>query len=150
MPKRFPPLTPDEVRAILRAWGFTHVSTTASHEHWVGIVHGRAMSVTVDAHYPQFDASILKLMIEQSGLSREQFYCATKRSAGRASGFCRRFRREKKITPSIRLRTVAEDSSWRLRRVVYRLRALWAYVRQGTPAGVQSGGAGRSARGFAT
>ena len=62
MPRQYPPLTVDEVRAILRALGFAPARQTGSHERWA---HGRrARLVTVDVAVREFGMTLLKRMIE--------------------------------------------------------------------------------------
>jgi len=79
--RRYPPLTPDEVRDLLRAKGFSLDRTRSSHEQWRAIINNEPRVVTVDSHYKTFDQSLIKRMISQSGLAREEFYSATKRTA---------------------------------------------------------------------
>ena len=81
MPRKYPPLTPDEVKAILKAWRFTHIRTESSHESWEGTVNRLTRNVQVDTKYPQFSIERIKVMISQSGLTRDQFYRATKTTA---------------------------------------------------------------------
>ncbi len=86
MPKKFPPLSPQEVIRILRAWGFELARKGASdHQQWAGFKGNKQRLVTVDMGVDEFDDWVLKSMIEQSGLSREEFYCATKESARKIS-----------------------------------------------------------------
>ncbi len=81
MPKKYPPLTPEEVIRILKERSFTYTRTTGSHEHYEGIVRGKRRSVVVDLHYGQFTVKLIKYMIGQSGLTREEFYGSTRRTA---------------------------------------------------------------------
>jgi predicted RNA binding protein YcfA (HicA-like mRNA interferase family) len=81
MPRRYPPLTPDEVVAILLARGFSHDHTKGSHAVYQGVVRGKRRSVTVDLKYREFDVQRLKDMIAQAGLSRQEFYGSTKATA---------------------------------------------------------------------
>lgn len=81
MPRRYPPLSPQEVIRILLVRGFVFVRTVGSHRRYQGHVRGQVRSVTVDMHYRQFDAKLLKRMIAQSGLTREEFYGSTKATA---------------------------------------------------------------------
>jgi len=37
--------------------------------------------VTVDVHYREFDARMIRFLLDQSGLTREEFYGSTKRTA---------------------------------------------------------------------
>lgn len=82
MPAKYPPLTPGEVREILRASGFVLVRTRGSHELWGHDgIEGKPRAVTVDAALRDFGVDLVKSMISQSGLSRESFYGATRATA---------------------------------------------------------------------
>jgi predicted RNA binding protein YcfA (HicA-like mRNA interferase family) len=81
MPKRYPPLTPREVVAILRAREFEHVRTRGSHEYYGGSVRGQRRMVTVDTHYREFSPQLITSMILQSGLTRAEFYGSTESTA---------------------------------------------------------------------
>lgn len=78
MPSKYPPLTPAEVRAILSRKGFQQVRGGGSHEQWEHAnVGGQRRLVTVDAAERDFGVKLMKTMISQSGLTREEFYGAT-------------------------------------------------------------------------
>jgi len=81
MPKRSPPLTPKEVIAILRVRGLVYDHSRGSHEYYSGILKGERRFVTVDTNYREFSIRRIKDMIDQSGLTREEFYGSTKRTA---------------------------------------------------------------------
>jgi predicted RNA binding protein YcfA (HicA-like mRNA interferase family) len=81
MPRKYPPLTPDEVVAILLARGFVLHRTSGSHAHYRGTIKGSKCLVTVDVHYEDFDVERIKDMIQQANLSHEEFYGSTKRTA---------------------------------------------------------------------
>jgi predicted RNA binding protein YcfA (HicA-like mRNA interferase family) len=81
MPRRYPPLTPDDVIAILLARGFSHDHTTGSHAVYQGMIKGKRRSVTVDLKYREFGVRRLKDMMAQAGLSRKEFYGSTKATA---------------------------------------------------------------------
>ncbi|MHB1686960.1 MAG: type II toxin-antitoxin system HicA family toxin [Ignavibacteriaceae bacterium] len=81
MPKKYPPLTYQEVISILKARGFTFGDQKGSHEQYEGIINGQKRKVTVDKNDSPYDDFILKSIINQSGLSREEFYTATKTTA---------------------------------------------------------------------
>jgi len=81
MPKKYPPLTPKEVVAILIARGLGLDRQDGSHAHYEGFVKGKRVIVTVDMSYPEFDDKRIKTMIAQSGLTREEFYRANKATA---------------------------------------------------------------------
>lgn len=81
MPRRYPPLTPNEVITILLARGFSHDHTAGSHAVYQGVIRDKRRSVTVDLKYREFDVQRLKDMMAQAGLSRKEFYGSTKATA---------------------------------------------------------------------
>lgn len=80
MPKRYPPLTPKEVISILTARNFSLKTQEGSHAQFEGIVNETAKKVTVDMAEKDFGIDLIKSMIRQSGLTREEFYCSTKKT----------------------------------------------------------------------
>jgi predicted RNA binding protein YcfA (HicA-like mRNA interferase family) len=85
--RRYPPLTPSEVEAILTILQFKKDRRDGSHAQWecpANDQHPRSI-VTVDTSYREFDDGLMRSMIRQSNRSREVFYGATKRSAKKAS-----------------------------------------------------------------
>ena len=76
MPKKFPPLTPQQVIQILTTKKFQFDRQKGSHAQYVHPISGR--TVTVDMKEKEFGITLMKSMIHQSGLSREEFYGATK------------------------------------------------------------------------
>lgn len=85
--RKYPPLKPAEVVAILGILGFEKVREDGSHAHFecpATNEYPRSV-VTVDTGYSEFDESLIKGMIRQSNRSRELFYGATKRTAAKAS-----------------------------------------------------------------
>jgi len=81
MPKKYPPLTPEEVIGILLARGFAYDHSRGSHDYYKGTIRGVERTVTVDRHYREFDSRLIRFMLDQSGLTREEFYGSTKRTA---------------------------------------------------------------------
>ena len=84
--RRFPPLTPAEVRAILVALRFSEKNQEGDHVQYERLADGRRQRaiVTVDTGVRDFDEYLVKSMIRQSGFTRDEFYGATKRTARRA------------------------------------------------------------------
>lgn len=83
--RKYLPLTPSEVIAIITSLGFVRKRKQGSHAHYEGLdASGKRRIVTVDEGYEQFDDTILKSMISQSGFDHKQFYGATKKTAKRA------------------------------------------------------------------
>ncbi len=81
--RKYPPLTCDEVKRILRALGFSErYNNAGSHEDWI-INHPKLgfAKVTLDCPKAPFSINLIKSMIAQSNSDRETFYRATKQSA---------------------------------------------------------------------
>jgi predicted RNA binding protein YcfA (HicA-like mRNA interferase family) len=81
MPRKYPPLTAREVVAILEALGFGYSHSEGGHDFYKGSHSGRNWKVTVDEKESPFDDFLLKSMMKQAGVSREQFYAATDATA---------------------------------------------------------------------
>ena len=81
MPKKYPPLTPSDLVAILKAWGFKYDRSKGDHDQYEGYIKGKRRLVSVDMGQKDFDDFLVKSMVEQSGLTRVQFYCSTKSTA---------------------------------------------------------------------
>ena len=81
--RRYPPLTPSEVVAVLKSLGFAFKRQDGSHAHYERAAdkERRRALVTVDASVDEFWEELMKSMIRQSGFSREEFYGATKGTA---------------------------------------------------------------------
>ncbi|MDP4200895.1 MAG: type II toxin-antitoxin system HicA family toxin [Bacteroidota bacterium] len=62
MHKKYPPLTPDEVIAILRANGFVTTGQRGSHPQY----ENGSLKVTVHMSFPEFSAELIKSMIRES------------------------------------------------------------------------------------
>jgi predicted RNA binding protein YcfA (HicA-like mRNA interferase family) len=86
--RKYPPLTPSEVIAILTSLGFVKVRQDGSHAHYEHAPAGEypRSIVTVDMAYSEFSDDLIKSMIRQSNRSREVFYGATKRTARQGIG----------------------------------------------------------------
>src|SRR5690348_4860598 len=85
--RKYPPLTPHEVVAILSAHRFSkkhQVGTHAQYECPKSEDRPRSV-VTVDMGHREFDDDLMKSMIRQSNLTREEFYGATRRTAHKAA-----------------------------------------------------------------
>lgn len=85
--RKYPPLRPSDVIAILESLGFSKRNQVGSHAQYLrprSPQHPAAI-VTVDLHYDTFDDNIMKSMIAQSTFSRDRFYGATKATAKKAN-----------------------------------------------------------------
>lgn len=81
MPKKYPNLTYQEVLAILKVRGFEFKDQQGSHEQYEAVINNKKRKVTVDKNDSPYDDFILRSMVEQSGLTRVEFYTATKTTA---------------------------------------------------------------------
>jgi predicted RNA binding protein YcfA (HicA-like mRNA interferase family) len=78
MGQKYPLLDRGQVEKILKNAGFQekrHLKT--SHAHWEGYVNGQRRIVTVDhlkSKTEKYSHTLLRKMIEQSGMSKKEFY----------------------------------------------------------------------------
>jgi len=81
--RKYPPLTPSEVKSIVGALGFKFRRKDGSHAQYERLATGKypRSIVTIDEHYSEFDDDLIKNMIRQSNHSRDEFYGATKSTA---------------------------------------------------------------------
>jgi predicted RNA binding protein YcfA (HicA-like mRNA interferase family) len=84
MPKKYPPLEARDVIAVLRELGFQYSHSEGGHDFYKGTHSGKNWKVTVDPKASPFGDFLLKSMISQAGVSRDQFYGATKNTASKA------------------------------------------------------------------
>lgn len=80
MPSRYPSLSYTESANILKALGFIVKAQKGSHEHWEGIIAGIRRKVTLKINI-DYDERDIRSHIKQAGVSREQYYGATERTA---------------------------------------------------------------------
>ncbi len=78
MPKKYPPLTYNEVLKIIKVLGFKFKDQKGSHEHYEADINGVRRKITLDKNDSPYNDFIIKSMIRQSGFSRKEFYGATK------------------------------------------------------------------------
>jgi len=78
MGKQYPPLDREQVEHILKRIGFVERRQKAtSHAQWEGYTKGQRRIVTVDhlrSKKEKYGPKLLGAMIEQSGLSKAEFY----------------------------------------------------------------------------
>jgi predicted RNA binding protein YcfA (HicA-like mRNA interferase family) len=76
MGKKLPKLKPREVKANIKALGFVWKRTDGSHETWERLpdsIITTRKTVQVDVAKSQFDDFLMKMMIRQSGFTRDEF-----------------------------------------------------------------------------
>jgi predicted RNA binding protein YcfA (HicA-like mRNA interferase family) len=78
MGKRYPPLDRDQVETVLKNLKFSlKRQKGTSHAQWEGYVKGKRRIVTVDhlkSKKEKYGHRLFEKMIEQSGLTKEEFY----------------------------------------------------------------------------
>ncbi len=79
--RKYPPLTPREITDILISRGFSLSHSKGDHNFYVHTVKGQKCIAQVDMGNPSYKDVWLKLVIRESGMTREQFYCSTKSAA---------------------------------------------------------------------
>ncbi|MFN8435076.1 MAG: hypothetical protein U0V18_13705 [Anaerolineales bacterium] len=86
--RKYPPLTPEEIVAILIARGFILHHTRGDHRFYYMIVRGEKRIMQVDMGNPAYTDNWLKLVIKETGMSREDFYCSTTSTAKKINMKC--------------------------------------------------------------
>jgi predicted RNA binding protein YcfA (HicA-like mRNA interferase family) len=82
MGQKFFPLDREQVEQILTSCGFIEKRQRASHAQWEGYVKAQRRIVTVDhmkSRKEKYGQTLLRKMIEQSGLSKKEFYSYLKK-----------------------------------------------------------------------
>jgi predicted RNA binding protein YcfA (HicA-like mRNA interferase family) len=77
MGKQYPPLDRQQVELILKKSGFQPKRQRSSHSQWEGYAKGQRRIVTVDhlkSKTEKYGKTLLRKMIEQSGLTKDEFY----------------------------------------------------------------------------
>jgi predicted RNA binding protein YcfA (HicA-like mRNA interferase family) len=70
----YPPLSSRDVERILHKRGFKLSRQRGRHQQFVGYTKGRKRRVTVLSHQKDFAPGTIRSMIQQSGLTREEWY----------------------------------------------------------------------------
>jgi len=74
---QYPPLDRRQVESILKALGFSVKRQKASHAQWEGYTKGQRCIVMVDhlkSKKEKYGHKLLGRMIQQSGLTKKEFY----------------------------------------------------------------------------
>jgi Predicted periplasmic or secreted lipoprotein len=72
--RKYLPIRPKRIRAVLVNHSFSLKRTKGDHEQWEGVVNGERKIVTVPNYSELKDPDLIKSIIRQSGLSRDDFY----------------------------------------------------------------------------
>jgi predicted RNA binding protein YcfA (HicA-like mRNA interferase family) len=86
--RRFPPLTPGEVIAILLARGYSLRNTKGDHRYYIFEKNGYKFIVQVDMGCSSYGDVLIPAVLKESHLTRDQFYCSTKSTARKINKCC--------------------------------------------------------------
>lgn len=79
--RKYPPLKPKQIENILYARGFILHKKKGDHRYYVREVRGKKRIPQIDWGIDMYNSNWIKTIIKQSGMTREQFYCSTKKTA---------------------------------------------------------------------
>ena len=87
MPNRtYLPLTPDELKRVLKTLGLTYKRTRGDHEQWEGTIGEFRRVITVQLIRGTYSIDRMKRVIENLGLSPAEFYQADDKISKRYFG----------------------------------------------------------------
>lgn len=86
--KKYPPLSPKEVVGILLSRGFEYYRSKGDHQSFTRIVRGGKKVTQVDMGCSAYGSKLIKKVLRQTTLTREQFYKSTKRTAKKINCKC--------------------------------------------------------------
>lgn len=87
MPSRkYLPLSPDDLVRVLKAFGFIHKRTTGDHVQWEGEIKKVRRVSTVQLIKGEYSQERMKRLIENLGLTAEEFYRADSKISKRYFG----------------------------------------------------------------
>ena len=72
--RKYRPVKSKDVRKVLKKHGFSEKHTVGSHTQWEGYIKDTRRIVTVPSYQEYKDKSLIKSIIEQSGINWKEFY----------------------------------------------------------------------------
>ena len=72
--KKYLPLTPDELRRVLRAFGFVRKRTRGDHEQWGGTINEKRRVITVQLISGEYSIDRMKTIIRNMDITSDEFY----------------------------------------------------------------------------
>lgn len=84
--RRYLLLTPHELEQILKDFGFTHQRTIGSHAQWDGVTYGVRRICTVQKIKGTYSTRRMKTVIENLGVTPQEFYSKNKKIGKRYQG----------------------------------------------------------------
>ena len=86
--RKYPPLTPKEIEAILIARGFNLHHKNGDHKYYTRIVKGKKRVAQIDMGNSIYTDQFIKLILRQCGMTREEFYCSIKSTSRKIGMQC--------------------------------------------------------------
>lgn len=86
--RNFPPLTPSQIIQILLARGYFLDHKKGDHRFFVKNDNGIKRTAQVDMGCPEYDKTLIPLLLNETGLSRVEFYASTKKTAKKINVKC--------------------------------------------------------------
>ncbi len=84
--KKYLPLTPDELRRILKAYGFIRKRTRGDHEQWEGMTNEKRRVITVQLISGEYSIDRMKTIIQNMDITADEFYGRDESIAKRYTG----------------------------------------------------------------
>ena len=84
--KKYLPLTPDELRRVLKAFGFVRKRTRGDHEQWEGWINEKRRVITVQLINGEYSVDRMKTIIRNLAVTADEFYGQDKSIAKRRTG----------------------------------------------------------------
>lgn len=84
--KKYLLLMPDELRRVLKAFGFVRKRTRGDHEQWEGMTNGKRRVITVQVISEEYSVDRMKTIIRNMDITADEFYGRDVSIAKRYSG----------------------------------------------------------------
>lgn len=84
--KKYLPFTPDELRRVLKAFGFVRKRTRGDHEQWEGMTNEKRRVITVQLIDGEYSIDRMKTIIRNMDITADEFYGRDASIAKRYSG----------------------------------------------------------------
>ncbi len=84
--KKYLPLTPNELKRVLKAFGFIYKRTRGDHEQWEGMTNEKRRVITVQLISGEYSIKRMKTIIRNLDITADEFYGRDESIARRYSG----------------------------------------------------------------
>ena len=72
--RKYLPLTPEELRRVLKAFGFVRKRTRGDHEQWEGMTNEKRRVITVQLIDGEYSVDRMKTIIRNMDITADEFY----------------------------------------------------------------------------